>query len=103
MYQDFMLRFTDQAEADAVLFTEQTNVQDDIVETVKVPRYAAVDVIGVIYKPTGKMLPAEDGSGDAVDEMAPLPGWHVNVRHTAEAPELGAYKVAPKAPVRGWA
>ena len=103
MYIDFMLRFADQAEADAVLFTEQTNVQDDIVEIVKVPKYAAVDVIGVIWKPTGKVLPAEDGSGDAVDEMAPVEGWHVNVRHTADAPELDAYKVTPKAPVRGWA
>ena len=70
-------------------------------ETVKVPKYAAVDVIGVIHKPTGKLLPSD--SGDAVDEMAPLEGWHVNVRHTDEAPELDAYKVKPKAPVRGWA
>jgi hypothetical protein len=68
-----------------------------------VPKYAAVDVIGVIYKPTGNLLPAEDGSGDAVPEMAPLDGWHVNVRHKGEAPELAAYQVQPKAPVRGWA
>jgi len=100
MYIDFMLRFADQAEADAVLFTEQTNVQDDIVEIVKVPKYAAVDVIGVIYKPTGKMLKTDEGE---VPEMAPVEGWHVNVRHTADAPELDAYKVTPKAPVRGWA
>ena len=100
MYIDYHLKFTDQAEADAVLFDEQTNVQDDIVETVKVPKYAAVYVIGVIYKPTGKMLQTEEGE---VPEMAPVEGWHVNVRHTAEAPELDAYKVAPKAPVRGWA
>ena len=103
MYQDFFLRFADQAEADSVLFDEQTNVQGDVVETFKVPKYTAIDVIGTIYKPTGKVLPAPDGSGDAVDEVAPLDGWHVNVRHTAEAPELDAYKVAPKAPVRGWA
>jgi hypothetical protein len=103
MYTDYHLKFTDQAEADAVLFTEQTNVQDDIVETVKVPRYAAVDVIGVIWKPTGKLLPAEDGSGDALDEMAPVEGWHANVRHTADAPELDAYKVEVATPVRGWA
>ena len=103
MYTDYFLKFADQAEADSVLFDEQTNVQDDVVETVKVPKYAAVDVIGTIYKPTGNVLPAEDGSGDAVDEMAPLEGWHVNVRHLGEAPELNPYKVAPKAPVRGWA
>jgi len=102
MYHDMFLKFADQAEADSVLFDEQTNVQDDIVETVKVPKFAAVDVIGVIYKATGKVLPAPDGSGDAVDEMAPLEGWHVNVRHTEDAPELEAYRVYPKAPQRGW-
>ena len=100
MYQDFMLRFADQAEADAVLFTEQTNVQGDVVETVKLPRYAAVDVIGVIYKPTGKLLTTEEGE---VPEMAPVEGWHANVRHTDEAPELEAYKVEVATPVRGWA
>ena len=102
MYQDFMLRFTDPAEADAVLFDEQTNVQGDVVETVKVPKYAAVDVIGVIYKPTGKMLKAKKGEEPA-PEMAPVEGWHANVRHSDEAPELAAFQVFPETPVRGWA
>ena len=100
MYTDYHLKFTDQAEADAVLFTEQTNVQDDVVETVKVPRYTAVDVIGVIWKPTGKVLKTPEGP---VDEMAPVEGWHANVRHSDEAPELDAYKVEVATPVRGWA
>jgi hypothetical protein len=103
MYFDMFLKFADEAEANAALFTEQTNVQDDVVETVLVPKYAAVDVVGVIYKPTGNVLPAEDESGEAVDEMAPLDGWHVNVRHTDEAPELDAYKVEVKTPSRMWA
>lgn len=103
MYTDYFLKFADEAEAKSALFTEQTNVQDDVVETVLVPKYAAVDVVGVIYKPTGNVLPAEDGSGEAVDEMAPLDGWHVNVRHTDEAPELEAYKVEVKTPSRAWA
>jgi hypothetical protein len=103
MYTDYFLKFADEAEANAALFTEQTNVQDDVVETVLVPKYAAVDVVGVIYKPTGNVLPAEDESGEAVDEMAPLDGWHVNVRHTDEAPELDAYKVEVKTPSRMWA
>jgi len=80
MYFDMFLKFADEAEANAALFTEQTNVQDDVVETVLVPKYAAVDVVGVIYK-----------------------GWHVNVRHTDEAPELDAYKVEVKTPSRMWA
>ena len=100
MYFDMFLRFKDAAEADAVLFTEQTNVQDDVVEIVKLPKYAAVDVIGTIYKPTGKMLTTDEGE---VPEMAPVEGWHVNVRHTDEAPELDAYKVEVATPVRGWA
>jgi hypothetical protein len=103
MYTDYFLRFDTEAEANAALFTEQTNVQGDVVETVLVPKYAAVDVIGTIYKPTGNVLPAEDESGEAVDEMAPIDGWHVNVRHTAEAPELDAYKVEVKTPSRMWA
>jgi hypothetical protein len=103
MYTDFFLRFDTEAEANAALFTEQTNVQGDVVETVLVAKYAAVDVIGTIYKPTGKVLPAEDESGEAVDEMAPIDGWHVNVRHTAEAPELEAFRVFPNNPQRSWA
>jgi len=99
MYQDFMLRFSDPAEADSVLFTEQTSVQGDVVETVKVPKYAAVDVIGVIYKPTGEMITTDEGE---VPEMAPVDGWHVNVRHNAEAPELEAYRVHPATPQRVW-
>jgi hypothetical protein len=100
MYQDYFLRFTDEAEANAALFTEQTNVDGDIVETVLGPKYAAVDVVGVIYKPTGKMLKTDEGE---VPEMAPLDGWHANVRHTDEAPELDAYKVEVKTPSRMWA
>jgi hypothetical protein len=103
MYTDYFLKFNDEAEANAALFTEQTNVQDDVVETVLAPKYAAVDVVGVIYKPTGNVLPAEDESGDAVDEMAPIDGWHVNVRHTGEAPELEAFRVFPTTPSRAWA
>ena len=100
MYNDFMLRFSDPAEADSVLFDEQTNVQGDVVETVKVPKYAAIDVIGTIYKPTGEMITTDEGE---VPEMAPVEGWHVNVRHTAKAPNLTAYQIFPKSPVRGWA
>jgi len=100
MYFDFFLKFADEAEANEVLFTEQTNVQDDVVETVLVPKYAAVDVVGVIYKPTGKTLKTPEGP---VPEMKAVPGWHVNVRHTETAPELDAYKVEVKTPSRMWA
>jgi hypothetical protein len=100
MYHDTFLKFADEAEANAALFTEQTNVQDDVVETALVPKYAAVDVIGTIYKPTGEMIQTDEGE---VPEMAPLDGWHVNVRHTDEAPELEAFRVFPVTPSRMWA
>ena len=88
MYIDYHLKFADEAQAQAVLFTEER------------PRYSAVDVIGIIYKSTGEMLTTDDGE---VPEMAPLDGWHVNVRHNAEAPELAAYQVFPATPARVWA
>ena len=92
MYNDFMLRFADAQEADSVLFDGEG---DD-----RRPKYAAIDIIGKIYKPTGEMITTDEGE---VPEMAPVEGWHVNVRHTAKAPNLTAYQIFPKSPVRGWA
>ena len=89
MYHDYHLKFTTESAADAVLFEG-----DD-----RRPRYAAIDVIGVIYKPTGKMLTTDDG---AAPEMAPVPGWHVNVRHTQEDKNLAKYAVFPNTPERVW-
>ena len=97
MYTDYFLKFADQAEADSILFEVQADAEGG---EIKVPRYAAVDVIGTIYKPTGNMLTTDEGEAP---EMAPLDGWHVNVRNTADAPELAAFQVFPQAPVRGWA
>ena len=148
MYQDYCLRFKDQAEAESVLFDEQPILSppsEEVVMTkylvkgteekdfedyttydppegaeildswpektqridwnappqmMKVPRYAAIDTIGVIYKPTGNMIQTDDGE---VEEMTPLDGWHVNVRHTEEVPEFQTYQVFPNTPSRGWA
>jgi hypothetical protein len=96
MYYDLNLKFKDEVEANAVLFTERS--EDG--ETYKVPKYAAIDVIGAIYKSTGKMLKTDEGDAP---EMASVKGWHVNVRHTAEMPELQAWVVVPKTPDRVWA
>ena len=93
---DYFLKFEDETLADAVLF----DMQHDGEGYVKVPKYTAIDVIGVIYKPTGVMLTTDEGE---VPEMAPVEGWHVNVRHKEEAPELDAYRIFPQSPVRGWA
>lgn len=89
MYTDYCLRFKDEVEADSVLFEGEE----------RRAKYAAIDVIGVIHKPTGKVLTTDEGE---VPEMAPLPGWHVNVRHTEPAPELEPFRVEVKTPARGW-
>lgn len=75
MYIDYLLKFADKTEADAALYDGE------------MPKYAAIDVIGVIER----------------DGVA-VPGWHVNVRHNATAPELDAYAVTPTptTPERVW-
>lgn len=63
-----------------------------IVEGV-VPAYigsAAVDVVGVIQKPTGETVDTDDGP---MPVFAPLDGWHVNT--TAPIPEWDEYTVVP--------
>jgi hypothetical protein len=82
---DYNLRFNDEAEATAFL-AERT--------------YLAVDVIGQISLPTGNTIETEQGP---MPETAPISGWHVNVRHTEEAPELEPFRVHPQNPVRVWA
>ena len=84
---DYFLKFPSEAQANAVLFDGE------------IGKYTAIDVIGTIYKPTGKMLSTEDGQ---VAENTPVDGWHVNVRHKSEAPELAAYAVTPSSPERVW-
>jgi len=92
MYTDFFLKFDNEAAADAVLF--------DGAGEERRPKYAAIDIIGTIYKPTDETITTDEGE---VPEMAPLPGWHVNVRHNAEASELQQHQVFPNTPIRMWA
>jgi hypothetical protein len=93
---DYFLKFEDETLADAVLF----DMVHDGEGYTKRPRYAAIDVIGTIYEPTGQMLTTDEGEAP---EMAAIPGWHVNVRHTSEALELEQYRVHPATPQRMWA
>lgn len=61
----------------------------------------SIDIIGVIYKPTGQMLQSDDGE---VPEVVPLEGWHVNVRGPRLF-DLEPFNVNPEpsTPVRVWA
>ena len=80
---DLCLRFADEAEASEVLEGYTGNV----------------DVIGVIFKPTGKMLKSKD---EAYPEMKAVDGWHVNTRGPMPL-DLQAFAVEPENPVRVWA
>lgn len=51
----------------------------------------AVDPVGVIHKPTGAML--KDSDGNEYPEMAPIPGWHINL--SGSVPELAAFEIDP--------
>jgi hypothetical protein len=92
MYHDYCLKFADEATGMAALYEGEG-------ETMR-PRYDAVDIIGTIYKPTGKVIKTPEGP---VDEMKPVEGWHANVRHRDPVPELEAVSVTPTRPVRVWA
>ena len=66
----------------------------------------AMDVVGVIQKPTGNIL--TDADGNEYPEMAPIPGWHLNIRllndnMRAEIEALDvAHGVNPATPERVW-
>lgn len=104
---DYYLKFNTEAEATAVLYTQEPTEWDNSdpenpVATAWEPRpnYRNIDTIGIIYKPTGTMLQGEDGE---YPEMAPLDGWHVNVRLAGEdGAALEPFVVAPAQPVRVW-
>jgi len=66
----------------------------------------AIDVVGTIYEPTGETL--TDDEGVAYPAMAPVDGWHVNIRlvgdamrETVEALDA-SHGVTPNSPSRVW-
>jgi hypothetical protein len=106
---DYLLRADDEAGLwtsllAAGLVTEQPDPSGTVV---KVPANgAALDVIGVIWRPTGATL--TDDHGLPVPEMAPVPGFHANLR--TEEPLTDAHLALlplvvppPTTPDRVWA
>lgn len=119
--QDFYFSFTDEAAAATALqpFYHQPQVQSVDAETgepimendgdaylVTGSADHAFDTIGLIHKATGVML--TDAEGIEYPEMAPVPGWHVNLRirgdyMRAEAEAIdAAWGVSPVTPHRTW-
>jgi len=100
---DLYLKFTDEAAATAVLYTQEPTAWDkegNVTATELRQAYANISTIGIIYKPTGKTT---EQDGMAVPVMAPIEGWHVNVRVVGEdATALESFAVTPTFPVRVW-
>jgi hypothetical protein len=68
----------------------------------EVGNFQNIDTIGLIYKPTGETQESELGP---VPVMAPVAGWHVNIRLVdgEDASALESYAVNPVTPARVWA
>jgi hypothetical protein len=99
---DHYLKFANEAEATAVLYTTHPEVKtedgDVITLSYIVPNYQNIDTIGIIYEQT-----PEDAGEDY--EPVALEGWHVNVRPLANenVTSLVDFFVNPKRPRRVWA
>ena len=89
---DYFLKASDEAELHAALIAAGVliSAQVPVIEVIDgVPTQTgvqdghalaggvALDVIGTIYKPTGNILTVD---GMEVPEMAPIPGYHANLR-----------------------
>jgi len=117
---DFYLKLSAESDMPTVLadFYRQdyvTNVDEEGVETqtpdgdpylVAHTHDYAIDVVGTIYEPTGETL--TDDEGVAYPAMAPVDGWHVNIRlvgdamrETVEALDA-SHGVTPNSPSRVW-
>lgn len=99
---DYHLKFTDESQAKSILYRKEGVVEanDELGieanEGYDVANFDNIDIIGVIYKPTG----LTDSEGNPI--MVDLEGWHVNVRHEGEV-ALDEYVVYPTQPIRIWA
>ena len=102
---DKFLSFADEAAAKAVLYRIEGAVEAsegvEAVEGYEVANYRNIDTIGVIYKPTGETT---EQDGMAVPVMAPIAGWHVNVRlmPDEDGSALESFSVFPVTPMRIW-
>ena len=117
---DFYLRLSAESDMPTVLseFYRQdyvTNVDEEGVETqtpdgdpymVTHSHDYAIDVVGTLQEPTGTML--TDDEGNEYPEMAPVDGWHVNVRLVGDAMREvvealdASHGVTPNSPSRVW-
>jgi hypothetical protein len=88
--QDIYLSFTDEAEANSVLYT------DDL------PNYQNIDVIGTVYQPPTKPISMDE---EYIPVPYPAPNFGVNIRlmDDEDIEPLKPFIIQPKHPVRVWA
>ena len=101
---DYYLKLIDEAAMKKAFGTVETDTPYGLNIVHPLVQHMAVDIVGVIYEDTGKKQTVEfNGDKMTVPVMAPLPGWHVNLRGAALPQELEQYRVEPKNPRRVWA
>lgn len=119
---DFYLKLSSEADIPTVLsaFYKQDTTsefdpetEEEIVTNVGDPYFVqnspdyAIDLVGIIHKPTGNIL--TDAEGIKYPEMAPLDGYHINIRLNSnkrreDVEALSDYFVDPEptTPSRVW-
>ena len=98
MFNDKYLKFSNQAEANSILYTTTPAVVVDEIEVqaaTTTPNYRNIDVLGTIYEKAPDPVP------EGYVPVA-LSGWHVNVRviDGEDASVLEPYSVIPTQPRR---
>ena len=99
MYRDYYIRALPKDWPTLIALGEKLGVltvhkTEDGESVVSATTPGSWDFIGVLYKPTGMLLPASDESGDAVPEMTEVTDekgtayWHANLRTTVHLGEV---------------
>ena len=103
---DYRLKFDSAEQAKSVLYRREGVVEankelgTEANEGYEVPNYEMIDIIGAIYKPTGKYKTID---GIQTPVFADVGGYHVNIRSTKDCPELEQFSVTVETPYRKWA
>lgn len=101
-HADIHLKFPDEATATSLMLDggllEQVTDDEGVVSNVQ-GQGQMIDIIGLIYTPTGTVL--TDPEGFEYPEMAPIDGWHVNMRGEVPA-AIQPYVVQVNSPYRIW-
>jgi septum formation inhibitor-activating ATPase MinD len=102
MWTDLYLKFADEAESIAVLYTKTPIKWDEEGEPIEwqtTPNYMNIDVLGVLYEKQEVVDPENP------PEPVPYDGWFVNVRVVAgeDASPLEPFSIDPQPyPMRVW-